>query len=118
MNLDREIERDYKKQAFLRDDGKCRYCELDFLFSLSLFWSYQMDHVIAKSELGADTLENVVTCCASCNGALSRAGHLKTFEDRKNYVLSQIPNRREIYELWKQRLRSPAVVPNDDVGTA
>lgn len=105
IELEREIERDYKKRAFLRDNGCCRYCGLDFLDSLSLFWTYTVDHVIAKSEGGADTEENVVTCCYSCNGALSRAGHLKTFDERQAFVKAQEGSRREIYNLWLQRLR-------------
>jgi 5-methylcytosine-specific restriction endonuclease McrA len=110
-DFDREIERDYKKQAFLRDNGKCRYCGIDFLSSLSLFWAYTVDHVVARSEKGPDTFENVVTCCSSCNGALSRVGHLKTFDQRSEYVRSQIPSRSEIYELWKHKLRSKKYCP-------
>ena len=105
LDLDREIERDHRKQAFLRDNGKCRYCGLDALSSLSLFWSFEFDHVVAQSENGPDTLDNIVLCCKACNGALSRAGHLKTVDERKKYVESQIPSRSEIYEAWKKKLR-------------
>lgn len=103
--LECEIEMDYKKQAFLRDNGKCRYCDLDFLSSLTLFWSYEVDHIIARSEQGPDTLENVVTCCGPCNRVLTRAGHLKTFDQRFAYVQSQTNSRRVIYELWTKKLR-------------
>ncbi len=105
INLDREIAMDFRKQAFLRDNGKCRYCGFDFLESLSAFWAYTVDHVVARAEKGPDTLENVVLACSSCNGALSRAGHLKTFEQRKAYVDSQVPSRSEIFNLWQKRLR-------------
>lgn len=105
IDLDKEIVKDFRKQAFLRDNGKCRYCGLDFLESLSAFWSYTVDHVIAVSEGGPDTLENVVLACTSCNGALSRAGHLKTFDARNAFVQSKIPSRSEIYNLWRNRLK-------------
>ena len=105
IDLEREIALDPKKQAFLRDKGMCRYCGLDALTSLSLFWSFQFDHVIARSEGGPDTAENMVTCCPACNGALSRAGHLRTFEARKAYVESQVMSRSEIYDSWIKRLR-------------
>ena len=68
LDLDQEIAKDYKKQAFLRDGGRCRYCDLDFMLSLSAFWSYTVDHLVAKSAGGEDTLDNIVTCCKACNG--------------------------------------------------
>jgi 5-methylcytosine-specific restriction endonuclease McrA len=108
FNLENELPRDYKKQAFLRDGGKCRYCGLDFMASLSLFWAYGVDHIVASSVGGKDTLENVVTCCRSCNAALSRAGHLRTFEERKAYVMSEVENRLPVFIAWQERFRQKA----------
>lgn len=106
IDLLREIARDTGKQAFERDGGKCRYCGLDFLTSLSMFWSYTIDHVKARSVGGTDQIANLVTCCKACNETLSRAGHLATFEERKAYVDSQVANRSEIYDLWLRHLRT------------
>ncbi|QOW19645.1 HNH endonuclease [Lysobacter ciconiae] len=100
LDLALEISRDYKKQAFLRDEGRCRYCGLDFLHSLSAFWSYTADHIVAKSVGGRDILDNVVISCKACNEALCRAGHLLTFEDRLNYIASREADRTPIYQAW------------------
>lgn len=105
LDLQMEITKDYKKQAFERDNGLCRYCGFDFLSHLSAFWSYEVDHVVARCVNGPDTLDNVVTCCGSCNRALSRAKHLATFEERKQYVLSQFPSRSVIFDEWRLKLR-------------
>lgn len=118
LDLNREIAKDYKKQAFLRDGGRCRYCGLDFLASLSAFWSYTVDHLVQQCVGGEDTLANVVTACSACNGCLSRASHLRTFEARRDYILSREVDRVPIYQAWLARLgrdqgaaaeRSPAV---------
>ncbi|WP_225765082.1 HNH endonuclease signature motif containing protein [Stenotrophomonas sp. Marseille-Q4652] len=108
LNLDAEIARDYKKQAFLRDQGFCKYCGLDFMQSLSHFWSYTVDHVEARSVGGKNVATNVVLCCKACNEALSRSGHLRTFEERKSYIQSQEEGRLPIYKAWRERLRRGA----------
>jgi len=104
LDLDDEITKDYRKQAFLRDQGKCRYCGLDFLESLSMFWSYTVDHIVAKAVDGPDTVENIVICCKACNEALCRSGHLRTIDERRNYVKSQEASRTPIFEAWRARL--------------
>lgn len=104
IDLDNAIMQDPKKQVFLNGNGKCQYCGLDFLSSLSLFWAYEVDHVVAKSVGGADTADNLVLSCRACNGALSRASNLRTFEERKAYLESQVGSRSEIYEAWRRHL--------------
>ena len=104
LDLDAEIAKDYKKQAFLRDRGFCKYCGLDLMQSLSHFWSYTVDHVEARSVGGQDVVSNVVLCCKACNEALSRSGHLRTFDERKSYIQSQEASRTPIYKAWCERL--------------
>ena len=104
LDLEREIIKDFKKQAFLRDEGRCRYCGLDFLTSLSQFWSYTVDHIVARAVGGEDTLENIVISCKACNEALCRAGDLRTFEQRRAYIVSREHERSPIYEAWCRRL--------------
>lgn len=103
LNLELEIEKDYKKQAFLRDGGRCRYCGLDFMRSLSDFWSYTVDHLVCKAAGGDDSLDNIVTSCKACNECLSRAAHLRTFEDRRDYIQSREEDRRPIFSAWQER---------------
>jgi 5-methylcytosine-specific restriction endonuclease McrA len=51
-----------RKNVWIRDEGKCQYCNLHV--SLSTF---TIDHVIPK-KLGGQTMwDNVVACCYSCN---------------------------------------------------
>lgn len=104
LSLDAEITKDYKKQVFLRDNGFCRYCGLDFMQSLSHFWSYTIDHIEARSIGGQNEVSNVVLCCKACNEALSRSGHLRTFNERKSYIQSQGESRALIYRAWCDRL--------------
>lgn len=105
IDLDKLIPDDLTKQAFDREEGRCYYCGLDMLSSLSLFWSYEIDHVVARSENGPNTIDNVVLSCRSCNGTLNKAGHLKTKEERRAYVQREIQGRAEIYGAWIERLR-------------
>lgn len=104
LDLELEIANDYRKQAFLRDEGRCRYCDLDFMQSLSAFWSYTVDHLVAQSAGGEDTVENIVTCCKACNECLSRSAHRRTFEERRNYIQSREADRAPIYNAWSERL--------------
>ena len=64
----------------------CAYCEVDLLASLSAFWSVQRDHVHARAAGGNDERENMVICCPVCNQALSRAKHLRSFMERREYI--------------------------------
>ena len=103
LDLEKEISIDYKKQAFLRDEGRCKYCNFDFMQSLSAFWSYTIDHVVAKCAGGLDTVENVVTCCKACNECLTRAAHLNTIDSRRDYIASREADRLPIYRAWSIR---------------
>ena len=69
-----------------RDNGFCRYCGADLLSSLSAFCSAADDHLVPRSIGGDDSASNLVTACTGCNGMLSRAKQLTTFEARKVLV--------------------------------
>lgn len=51
-----------RRNVWIRDEGKCQYCNLHV--SLSTF---TIDHVIPKTSGGKTVWENVVACCYSCN---------------------------------------------------
>ena len=51
-----------RKNIFIRDDGKCQYCNKTLTYNKST-----VDHVVPKSKAGRDTWENLVLCCTHCN---------------------------------------------------
>jgi 5-methylcytosine-specific restriction endonuclease McrA len=51
----------------LKQDFKCAYCDRDYIASYDAFRSVEFDHVIPLSRGGEDGLENIVTCCRTCN---------------------------------------------------
>ena len=51
-----------KKGIWLRDKGKCQYCEKKMTIK-----ECTIDHVIPKSRQGGHTWENVVIACQKCN---------------------------------------------------
>lgn len=51
-----------RKNVWLRDEGKCQYCQRSVSFS-----TFTIDHVVPKTAGGQTTWTNVVTCCYSCN---------------------------------------------------
>ena len=76
--------------------------------SFSRFHSATVDHVVAVSEGGSDDLENLVLSCPSCNSMLSRSGALKTYAERKSYVLGKIKERQDWYQPLLNELRPGA----------
>lgn len=53
-------------EIFKRDGFKCRYCGVTAVGE-----QLTVDHVVAVANGGTDAPENLVTCCASCNGGKS-----------------------------------------------
>ncbi|MCC5952503.1 MAG: HNH endonuclease [Acidimicrobiia bacterium] len=49
-----------RRGVFLRDGGVCQYCGRA---------AENIDHVVPRSRGGTHTWDNVVACCARCNGA-------------------------------------------------
>jgi len=52
-----------RRNIYTRDHGKCQYCGTALKHQELTF-----DHVVPKSQGGATSWENVVTCCVDCNG--------------------------------------------------
>jgi hypothetical protein len=48
-------------------DFKCQYCNKDLLSSVDNYKEWQTDHLIPSSADGADSKENYVICCRTCN---------------------------------------------------
>jgi HNH endonuclease len=92
------------QQVFERDNGICQYCDADILSSFSTYWSATVDHVLAVSVGGEDTLENLKLSCTGCNGLLSRSGALITFEDRKALVIKRIAEEHNGFTEWRKHL--------------
>ena len=95
-------------KTFDNGAGYCTYCNDDLLASISTFWAAQRDHVVAQSADGTNDVTNLVICCPSCNQALSKAGHLRTVEERRAYVQQTLIERRPTYEQWRKDLRGDA----------
>lgn len=52
-----------KRNVFLRDGGKCAYCQQPVSYRKATY-----DHVKPKSKGGPTNWTNIVLCCQTCNG--------------------------------------------------
>ncbi|TAJ53115.1 MAG: HNH endonuclease [Nevskiaceae bacterium] len=82
------VDSDTWQQVLTRDKGWCRYCGEDLLASAVAFSCAQVDHVVAVAADGSSDPSNLVLSCATCNNALSRSAHLRTFDERKVVALA------------------------------
>lgn len=53
-----------RQQVYERDKFRCRYCQKNFNGKHHML---SLDHVLPRSRGGANSLENLVTCCKQCN---------------------------------------------------
>jgi hypothetical protein len=60
------VKREDKLEIERRALGCCEYCRSSALYSPSPF---SVDHIIPKSQNGADTLDNLAFACMGCNGS-------------------------------------------------
>jgi 5-methylcytosine-specific restriction endonuclease McrA len=58
----RKTRKPNRKNIFIRDKGKCQYCDEKLSYSLST-----IDHIIPRSKGGKNTWNNLVLCCGPCN---------------------------------------------------
>lgn len=75
--------------VFTRDKGFCQYCGDDLLATLSSYKSATVDHVLSQAAGGLHEHHNLVLSCQACNGLLSDAKTIITFEERKVAVLAR-----------------------------
>jgi 5-methylcytosine-specific restriction endonuclease McrA len=93
-------------KCFENGRGYCTYCGDDLLASISTFWAAQRDHVIAQAADGStDEIGNLAICCPSCNQALAASNHLRTVEERRQFIKRCLDERRATYEEWRKALR-------------
>src|SRR5437016_5516856 len=90
-------------EIFERDNGHCRYCGVDMAQSINHWAATTVDHVVARAAGGNDDPSNLVLACNLCNGILSRAKHLTTFEARKIYVTERRKDFENRYEKYYRR---------------
>jgi hypothetical protein len=94
------------RAVFERDRGRCQYCGEDLLAEFSRYWCATVDHVEAVAVNGGDAAENLVLACPACNGMLSRASHLKTFDERREHVHGRRKAEQAGFERWVRELRT------------
>jgi 5-methylcytosine-specific restriction endonuclease McrA len=93
----------YWEDVFWRDNGHCRYCEVDLTSTINHWASATVDHVIAVAVGGSDEMDNLVLSCNLCNNILSRASDLTTFETRKARVLEKRPDYERRYQFYVRK---------------
>jgi RNA polymerase subunit RPABC4/transcription elongation factor Spt4 len=92
--------------VFKRDRGYCKYCGVDLLANFSSYWSATVDHVIPVSAEGSNDAGNLVLACPACNGLLSRATTLCSFEERRSLVAERRGAEKDGFEGWTKELRT------------
>lgn len=97
------------RAVFERDRGVCQYCGVDLLASFSSYWSATVDHVVAVSVGGGDSLENLVLSCPACNGMLCRSGSLISIEERRKFVAARRSAELQGYKEWIDAFRGRVV---------
>jgi HNH endonuclease len=60
------VKREDKLEIEHRAKGCCEYCRSSALYSPSPF---SVDHIVPRSQNGADTLDNLAFACMGCNGS-------------------------------------------------
>jgi hypothetical protein len=100
------VEKGVWDEVFRRDGGYCRYCGIDLLQSYSAFTSATVDHLVARSVGGTDETANLVLACPGCNQMLSRASRLRTFEERKAFLIERRCEHDDWYRTLLHALRN------------
>jgi len=93
-----------RDSVFARDRGCCQYCgsrvpRNDFTY----------DHVIPRSQGGKTVWENVVVCCADCNG---RKGS-RTPQEAKMHLLTTPVKPKKLSEAFKIQLEWNPEMPSE-----
>jgi hypothetical protein len=95
--------RGYGRDVYLRDRFQCQYCGFDgrdFLGWMQL----SVDHIVPQGADGTHQLENLATCCHSCNSITSRMSFAPG-TPREEIIRRKIERVRsrhqECLEFWK-----------------
>lgn len=62
--LEGETYRDFIHSVFARDGWRCRYC--------GIRKNLTPHHLVKRSQMGGDTLGNVITLCVGCHNKVER----------------------------------------------
>ena len=92
-----------RRNIFARDNNQCQYCGRKFPTA-----ELSLDHVIPRSQGGANTWENIVCACVSCNvrkgGRTPKQAHLSLIrkpERPKRSPLLNLKLTHRKYQSWK-----------------
>jgi hypothetical protein len=80
---------------------------MDLLSSFEHYFFAEVDHLFPNGEPDRDEPNNLVLSCRACNSRLSRAQHLATFSERKEYLQSESLSKgaRDTYNEYLKTLR-------------
>jgi 5-methylcytosine-specific restriction endonuclease McrA len=97
-----------RRNIFARDNNQCQYCGRKFPTA-----ELSLDHVIPRSQGGANTWENIVCACVSCNvrkgGRTPKQAHLSLIrkpERPKRSPLLNLKLTHQKYQSWKTFLEN------------
>ena len=67
----KQVKLEIRKEIWERDNYQCTYCEKDIDKKRGSHLT--VDHVVPRTQGGANHISNLVTCCSECN---KKKGHL------------------------------------------
>lgn len=86
-----------RRNLYLRDMYECQYCGREgHIHGVRRGVRLTMDHVYPKSKGGPKSWENIVACCANCNG-IKGDSPLETV----GFSLKNKPYQPNMWELWR-----------------
>jgi molybdopterin/thiamine biosynthesis adenylyltransferase len=71
--------------VWLRDDFRCVFCGLDFLRDYQSLHLASVDHVKPRVKGGSNDMENLVSCCTSCN-CLKADSEIESLEEGRELI--------------------------------
>lgn len=101
--LPRQTVKFNRRNIFARDNNQCQYCGKKYATS-----ELSLDHVVPRSQGGANTWENIVCACVRCNvrkgGRTPRQAHMtliRKAEKPKRSPLLNLKLTHRKYQSWK-----------------
>ena len=99
----RKLSKDEREVVYQKMDGHCAYCGCELKYD-----EMQIDHIIPLRKGGADTLENMLPACRSCN-------HYKSTLDLEDFrtMIERMPETLMRDSVtYKNAVRFGVVIPN------